>query len=108
MYAIRSYYGKQISAALIRSHRPQMLLGTNHSDAVISLEQTVKRALPGAKRLKRHVITSYSIHYTKLYDFVEFFNKRCIPAEIHRAVEQLIHRSHRRPLEGVVFLSSCG
>ena len=53
MYAIRSYY--EIST-------PQLPVVNNVDVAVCDQPELIRDALI------RHVITSYSIHYTKLYD----------------------------------------
>ena len=57
MYAIRSYYGQSRFAA---GRRDLHLPGTRRHRC-----DGVGRSLPG------HVITSYSIHYTKLYDILK-------------------------------------
>ena len=59
MYAIRSYYEGQ----LVRREVPLLLLVTTVM-AVMVLDKPLD-GLPGI------VITSYSIHYTKLYDLME-------------------------------------
>ena len=35
------------------------------------------------EQVKKHVITSYSIHYTKLYDFSDIFGKSQISASLN-------------------------
>ena len=85
MYAIRSYYARQM---LVASARRWALMTENDVAGEPSLDALVKRLDPesidmvlveGYKHIPfarielhrpalRHVITSYSIHYTKLYD----------------------------------------
>ena len=71
MYAIRSYYETAVSL-----YRGDLLPG-NYDDWIIPYRETLRQRFLGAlEKLIRlleqagdyRVITSYSIHYTKLYD----------------------------------------
>ena len=76
MYAIRSYYGHKISelqSGKIPIYEPglQNLVQKNVREKRLKFDTDAGKAVPWA------VITSYSIHYTKLYDgeiAVEIFN----------------------------------
>ena len=66
MYAIRSYYDDEVSDSLIYMAFITGLMGAGHCIGMCG-------GLVGALSLseagkKGDVITSYSIHYTKLYD----------------------------------------
>ena len=58
MYAIRSYYGTGLRGAADVKHVAQVL-----RDAYDAADP---------KQVMKSVITSYSIHYTKLYDVASF------------------------------------
>ena len=60
MYAIRSYYASRPS--IISCMAPET---SSASFAMVSKERTARSLLSAAARI---VITSYSIHYTKLYE----------------------------------------
>ena len=66
MYAIRSYYDELDHASIIEGRRLSFsqAFKYKHND-MASLEKVLKQCAPD-----KIVITSYSIHYTKLYEFV--------------------------------------
>ena len=76
MYAIRSYYAFEQHAETILEIFNDAIL---NSTALYDYKPRTPQSMVGwfdAKRAGRFVITSYSIHYTKLY---EYFPKRIGP-----------------------------
>ena len=70
MYAIRSYYGITKDNPL-HTDDPHNYKGVHHGGKnVFRTNHTAveKRQAGGHEQNQRGVITSYSIHYTKLYD----------------------------------------
>ena len=68
MYAIRSYYAKELESPAINYQLADLLL-ENRSFAEAGVEYE-KTAYDYSRHEKSSVITSYSIHYTKLYETV--------------------------------------
>ena len=52
------------------------------------------------------IVTPLGRHGGRIVEIalVEFFDERRVAAEVQGAVEQLVHRGHGHPLEGIVFL----
>ena len=64
MYAIRSYYAEPLL------HRNLLAKDGNATgvNVVLQYPEKSEAEVPEAVTVARHVITSYSIHYTKLYE----------------------------------------
>ena len=65
MYAIRSYYGFDLVRAKCPHARIEIVTGVGHFPQIEAADRV--NALI-EKFVANFVITSYSIHYTKLYD----------------------------------------
>ena len=63
MYAIRSYYAKGASGAALGVIGIASYMGAG-------IQDILSGQLIGDSKTVTNVITSYSIHYTKLYEFV--------------------------------------
>ena len=68
MYAIRSYYEQHASQALVEQFRRHPLLERAHRVALYLANDGELDPRPAMDWCLSSVITSYSIHYTKLYE----------------------------------------
>ena len=66
MYAIRSYYGHRLSAVVARLVKAKLRIGFAGNERARLFNEAVPYAQKDYELA--NVITSYSIHYTKLYD----------------------------------------
>ena len=65
MYAIRSYYDEQKEVISIGGSSFNITERKNYEHKINTLNKQIEFILQGTDTI---VITSYSIHYTKLYD----------------------------------------
>ena len=66
MYAIRSYYGSILRH--IRHGRVRAIYSIGDAEAEVIEAQVLGTSTIAGRMVREIVITSYSIHYTKLYD----------------------------------------
>ena len=98
MYAIRSYYARFISGMLliVRRFFPVLLIAATLSPA--ALAQGAQASTIWSCRDKdgrTHVITSYSIHYTKLYEIQRNLGTMKItPLEIRQKAFEKVFRGY--------------
>ena len=72
MYAIRSYYESLVpEPGKVLLVHPEIV-----PDFVQQGRSNLAGKLPGIPEILHHVITSYSIHYTKLYDIARKVGER--------------------------------
>ena len=73
MYAIRSYYAEETAAAAeeLSGQANQLQSLIRQFNLNVQLSDVARKRNLGPSTGRKIVITSYSIHYTKLYDWVE-------------------------------------
>ena len=67
MYAIRSYYAEQARTTHKAAEKAHEAVD-NIEQLAEQMEERFRQLADDIKEQTRHVITSYSIHYTKLYE----------------------------------------
>ena len=105
MYAIRSYYARELFNQIDLPLDVETPRGRNDAPAI----RSILPAMPGYAEPKlARVITSYSIHYTKLYDGValgEIGSHQRQQSEMQRAGS--LHESSACPLPLILPLPAC-